>query len=76
MQYFVYLTGISGSGQQHGSVWWKKNAIDTLKQMNNDMDIEKHLVNTFSSSFSKDLSPIWMDSSTKEECDEIMKSNN
>ncbi len=68
MKYFLNskILGISGSGQQHGSVWWKKGSLNKLKTM----DCE-NLVENFKSSFSLPLSPIWMDNSTTNECDEI-----
>ena len=65
------IKAISASGQQHGSVWWKNNSIDLLKQLMNHAISESKLIHVFSSSFSLPLSPIWMDSSTTVECKEL-----
>ena len=59
------IRAISGSGQQHGSVYLK--TADTLSNLNPS----KTLVENLSGIFSRDTSPIWMDSSTRAECDEI-----
>ena len=69
------VKGISGSGQQHGSVWWKTHSSSLLKQMN-DENNNQTLVEIFSVAFSLPMSPIWMDSSTTIECQEITKSEN
>lgn len=59
------IRAISGSGQQHGSVYLK--TADTLSSLNPS----KSLVENLGGIFSRDTSPIWMDSSTRAECDEI-----
>lgn len=64
------IKAISGSGQQHGSVWWKCGSENLLKSMN-ELDVNIKLLDHFNSSFSKQLSPIWMDASTATECREI-----
>ena len=70
------IKGISGSGQQHGSVWWKKNSLELLKktQTLTEFNHDNKLHEIFSSAFSLNLSPIWMDSSTTIECAEITAS--
>lgn len=65
------VKGISGSGQQHGSVWWKQGSLDLLRKINNNTDQEDKLFHLLSTTFSLPLSPIWMDSSTSVECEEI-----
>jgi xylulokinase len=65
------IKAISGSGQQHGSVWWKTSSINTLRNVNNTEKLHQQL----SSAFSLSLSPIWMDSSTTIECQEITNCN-
>lgn len=61
------LAAISGSAQQHGSVylnaaWWRMaRAIETSRP----------LVEQIGAAFAREESPIWMDSSTSDECAEI-----
>ena len=66
------IKAISASGQQHGSVWWKHGSLELIKKMNSQQNDEK-LLNLLGSTFSLPLSPIWMDSSTTVECDEMTK---
>lgn len=61
------IAAISGAGQQHGSVYLNDrwfHIVDTL-------DIEESLSEQLAPAFSRATSPIWMDSSTGEECREI-----
>jgi xylulokinase len=64
------LAAVSGSAQQHGSVYlniaWAR-AVSTL-------DATRPLVQQLRSVFAREQSPIWMDSSTAEECAEITAS--
>ncbi|XP_072110205.1 xylulose kinase isoform X3 [Mobula birostris] len=66
---FSKLKSLSGSGQQHGSVYWKEGANQTLKNMPADLSLHQIL----ESSFSVKDSPVWMDSSTTEECLQLEK---
>ncbi|CAF2028178.1 unnamed protein product [Rotaria magnacalcarata] len=71
---FSNIVGISGCGQQHGSVYWKtKTELGSLKTDNN-REQSLSLVNILKSSFSRIDCPIWMDSSTTNECQSIEKS--
>ena len=63
----AHVCAISGAGQQHGSVYLKKDWCNALKNLNT----ENNLSNQLKSFFSRSTSPIWMDSSTSEECNEI-----
>ena len=58
---------ISGSGQQHGSVYLNKKFTSS-----NDWK-GKSLSNIVKPMLSRETAPIWMDSSTTIECDEIAK---
>eukprot|EP00051_Salpingoeca_urceolata_P003462 m.58018 g.58018 ORF g.58018 m.58018 type:complete len:567 (+) comp12808_c0_seq1:115-1815(+) len=58
------IAAVSGSGQQHGSVYWKSGA----KSMLADLNPAEPLRNQLSSAFSTPDSPIWMDSSTRKQC--------
>jgi len=61
------VLAISGSGQQHGSIYLNKNAVRSLTHL----DAKKSLVENVRGIFSRKTSPIWMDSSTAPECAEI-----
>lgn len=63
------VTAVSGSGQQHGSVYWKKGSATILSSL----DPKKPLVDQFGDAFSTKESPVWMDSSTTAQCREIEK---
>jgi len=61
------IAAVSGSGQQHGSVYLNAAAADTLESL----DPSRPLVEQIRGIFSRQNSPIWMDSSTSEQCAEI-----
>lgn len=61
---FSSVVAISGSGQQHGSVYWKKGAAETLS----NLDPSRFLHDQLQAAFSVRDSPVWMDSSTQTQC--------
>lgn len=61
------ILAVSGSGQQHGSVFMTANAEKQFR----DMDINGSLADNLARVLSRPTSPVWMDSSTSEECAEI-----
>jgi len=61
------VAAVSGSGQQHGSVYWKNGSSGIFSSL----DSKKQLVEQFGEAFSIKESPIWMDSSTTEQCKKI-----
>jgi len=61
------LTAISGSAQQHGSVYLNERGLATLS----DLDAQQALTAQLADGFSRAASPVWMDSSTTTECREI-----
>lgn len=63
---FSRIRGISGSGQQHGTVYLKRGFPDAIGWAKTP-----DLVSAVSPLLSRRTSPIWMDSSTGEECAEI-----
>ena len=63
------ILAISGSGQQHGSIYLNDRAAGALAKLNP----QKSLVENLRGVFSRPTSPIWMDSSTAAECAEIRK---
>lgn len=66
---FGKIAAVSGSAQQHGSVYWKNGSSEILSSL----DPKKLLVGQFLDAFSIKESPIWMDCSTTEQCKAIEK---
>ena len=64
---FDRIKAISGSGQQHGTVYLNERFEKKLSNLNP----YEHLVYQIKDSFSRNTSPIWMDSSTSKQCEEI-----
>ncbi|NVM35664.1 MAG: carbohydrate kinase [Candidatus Lokiarchaeota archaeon] len=64
---FFEIKAISGSGQQHGTVYLNSEFVRNIEQL----DVSKTLVSQLKNSFSRQTSPIWMDSSTTKQCDEV-----
>ncbi|XP_018018039.1 xylulose kinase [Hyalella azteca] len=62
---FSTVAALSGSGQQHGSVWWKRGTREVLT----NLDPQKFLHHQLNSSlFSRPNAPVWMDVSTTIQC--------
>lgn len=61
------IRAISGDGQQHGSVYLNAQATRLLAELHSG----KTLADQLTPAFSRATSPIWMDSSTRAECQEI-----
>ena len=57
---FNRVVAVSGSGQQHGSVFWRDGADILLE----NLDPTKTLAVQLSDAFAREQSPIWADSST------------
>ncbi|GLT65209.1 hypothetical protein SLA2020_376530 [Shorea laevis] len=66
---FGKIAAVSGSAQQHGSIYWKNGASAMLSSL----DSRKRLVDQLRDAFSTKESPVWMDSSTTAQCREIEK---
>lgn len=64
---FARVKGISGAGQQHGSVYWSHEAEKLLKTLQKEKTLEEQLQGAFSHPYS----PNWQDASTQKECDEF-----
>lgn len=62
---FDRVMGISGAGQQHGSVYWSVEAEQLLA----GLDKGRSLVSQLSNAFAHPWSPNWQDASTQSECD-------
>ena len=61
------VEALSGSGQQHGSVYLKKGFAEVLSGLKS----EDSLANQLGTALSRSTSPIWMDTSTTRQCEEI-----
>lgn len=61
------IRGISGSCQQHGSVYWGRQAETLLGGLKSD----KALVEQLTEAFSHPYAPNWQDHSTQAECDQF-----
>ncbi|KAI1618301.1 D-xylulose kinase A [Exophiala viscosa] len=64
---FKQVKGISGSGMQHGSVFWNADAEQLLSQLDSDKTLQSQLDGAFAHPYS----PNWQDASTQKECDEF-----
>ncbi|CAG8975750.1 hypothetical protein HYALB_00011222 [Hymenoscyphus albidus] len=63
---FHRIKGISGAGQQHGSVYWSATGEELL----GNLDPRERIVDGLAEkAFSHPLSPNWQDASTQRECD-------
>ena len=63
------ISGVSGSGQQHGSVYLNDKFASIIARL----DPEKTLAKQLAPALSRKTSPIWMDGSTSVECREIQE---
>ncbi|KAL1452995.1 hypothetical protein WDU94_007172, partial [Cyamophila willieti] len=61
---FSKLAALSGTGQQHGTVYWNRGARSSLQ----NLDPAHFLHAQLASCFSIGQSPIWMDASTTQQC--------
>lgn len=65
---FATVVGISGSAQQHGTVYWNQHGIDTLQKLDPDQFLRTQIDEK---AFAVKRAPVWMDSSTTQQCEEI-----
>ncbi|XP_016840700.1 xylulose kinase-like isoform X2 [Nasonia vitripennis] len=61
---FSKVAAVSGSAQQHGTVYWSKGSRTTLQNLNPEKFLHEQLVAAFAVS----PAPIWRDASTSAEC--------
>ena len=64
------ITAISGSAQQHATVYVNQQFDRALESLSPNIPLEEQ----FNDVFTRPVSPIWMDASTKEDCKKIAKS--
>ncbi|KAG8238984.1 hypothetical protein J437_LFUL005041 [Ladona fulva] len=70
---FSQILAISGSAQQHGSVYWGKGAKSVLTSLSSDRFLHEQL--GLPSVFTIPNSPVWMDSSTTKQCRHLESGN-
>ncbi|MEE3335511.1 MAG: carbohydrate kinase, partial [Candidatus Latescibacterota bacterium] len=58
------IDAVAGSGQQHGTVYLNMSAAGVLGGLRADMDLSEQLRDIFS----RATAPVWMDTSTREQC--------
>lgn len=63
------IKAISGSGQQHGTVYLG----ESFERKISNLSFNKPMINQMRDAFTRQTSPIWMDSSTSKQCKEIRK---
>ncbi|KAI8634585.1 cation efflux family-domain-containing protein [Xylariaceae sp. FL1651] len=61
------IKGVSGSGQQHSSVYWNADAEGTLRSLDPQCSLLEQLGHVFAYEFA----PNWQDGSTQRECDDF-----
>lgn len=66
---FANVRGISGSGMQHGSVFWSKESGELLQNMGNSETLAEALLGAFAT----ETSPNWQDHSTGKEIADFEK---
>ncbi|KAI5284413.1 hypothetical protein KEM54_001350 [Ascosphaera aggregata] len=64
---FQKLVGISGAGQQHGSVYWNHDAENILRSLDPKRTLEEQIAKALSHPFA----PNWQDASTPFECEKF-----
>lgn len=63
------IIAISGSGQQHGSVFWGEDSEIKLSNLDPSENLSSQFIRK--NMFSNNFSPIWMDSTTTKYCKEL-----
>lgn len=64
---FSRVKGISGAGQQHGSVYWNMDSEAVLSSLNGSRTLQQQLAGALAHPYS----PNWQDASTQKECDQF-----
>ncbi|XP_055618517.1 xylulose kinase isoform X2 [Toxorhynchites rutilus septentrionalis] len=60
------VMAVSGSAQQHGSLYWSRNGVHTLQHLDADKFLHTQIDD---SAFTVHRTPIWMDSTTVKQCE-------
>ncbi|XP_052866901.1 xylulose kinase [Anopheles cruzii] len=62
------VAALSGSAQQHGSLFWSRSGIESLRNLDADKFLHTQLDD---SAFTVHRTPIWMDGTTVQQCEEM-----
>ena len=62
---YKQVRGVSGAGQQHGSVYWSQDGEHALQNLHEGKSLEAQLYHAFSYPYS----PNWQDASTSSQCE-------
>nr|XP_029711699.1 xylulose kinase-like [Aedes albopictus] len=62
------VMAVSGSAQQHGSLYWSRSGVQTLRNLDADKFLHTQIDD---SAFTVHRTPIWMDSTTGKQCEEM-----
>ncbi|XP_055551794.1 xylulose kinase [Wyeomyia smithii] len=62
------VMAVSGSAQQHGSLYWSRNGVRTLQTLDADKFLHTQIDD---SAFTLHRTPIWMDGTTGQQCEEM-----
>ncbi|KAJ2512767.1 hypothetical protein GGI11_004632 [Coemansia sp. RSA 2049] len=63
------IRGISGAAQQHGSVYWRPEGVQAIGALDATVALADQLA--AAGAFALENSPIWEDSSTRKQCEEL-----
>ncbi|KAJ2808303.1 hypothetical protein H4R20_000931 [Coemansia guatemalensis] len=63
------VRGIGGAAQQHGSVYWRKEGVEIIQNLDSKTPLKTQLQNV--EAFALLNSPIWEDTSTNKQCREL-----
>ncbi|KAJ3062642.1 hypothetical protein HDU98_001481 [Podochytrium sp. JEL0797] len=64
---FSLIEAVSGCGQQHGSIFWRNGARDSLSTLDPALSLSQQLQHAFAI----ENAPIWMDSSSTKWCHKL-----
>lgn len=64
---FEKIAAISGTAQQHGSIYWQRGSEKVLESLSPDRFMHEQLTGCFSVK----ESPVWQDSSTSKQCQQL-----
>ncbi|KAF9913101.1 hypothetical protein EC991_003560 [Linnemannia zychae] len=68
---FHRVVSISGAAQQHGSVYWSSDASRAFEALQAEHSSSSSLTEIFKNAFTVVESPIWQDTSTTVQCEEM-----
>jgi len=64
---FAKIKAVSSAGQQHGGIYWSREAESILSSLKPSSPLQQQLTQAFAHPYS----PNWQDASTQQECDQF-----